>query len=353
MKSFINEILISFFPSYRGNTKIIEYFNSPYNNAIYKLTKEGYEIENEFRNLCHKYKLNHSLNQEELSFIEEIKTEHLKNYVKLSKLRPLEYILFINNTEFFIKLYKESIKEMNLQYECQILKDNCLILEKELKKLRPIYEAVIVRKFIKKILEILIKQNIADIKLINYIPDINLLNSYLKCLKMYYMKERGGKKDIQLDVINLITKIKNNKKEKEDSLKYSQIKYSNENKEIVKVIKLLWAMKNYCNLIIHPKCIINFNINEYISHNNIYDDNDDNYENEDKEGNNIIETNLKIKNSLSFPVSKIAEFLAYGKDTHVLLEKLKELSMKIKYKMEQTQKKIKKMNYEEKGPIII
>ena len=164
MKSFINEILLSFFPSYRGNTKIIEYFNSPYNNAIYKLTKEGYEIESEFRNLCHKYKLNYSLNQEELSFIEEIKNEHLKSYVKLSKLRPLEYELFINYSKFFIALYKESIKEMNLQYECQNLKDNCLILEKELKKLRPIYETVIVRKFIKKILEILIKKNFCRYK---------------------------------------------------------------------------------------------------------------------------------------------------------------------------------------------
>lgn len=162
------------------------------------------------------------------------------------------------------------------------------------------------------------------------------------------MKERGGKKDIQSEVNNLIEKIKNNKKSKEDNLKNSQIKYSNESKEIVKVIKLLFAIKNYCNQLIHPKCVINFNINEYISHNNFIYDNNDNYENEDTECNRIIETNLKVKNSLSFPISKILDFIAYGKDTHVLLIKLKELSMKIKAKMEQTQNRIKEMDYQEK-----
>lgn len=348
MMNFINGFLMSFFPSSRGSTTIREYFNSPYNNAIYKLTAEGYELENEFTNLCHTYQLHYTLNQEELFFIDKIKNENLKNHFKLNKLRPLEYELFINNTRFFIKLYKETLKEMNLQYEWQILRNNCDLLEKELKKLRPIYEAVIMRKFIKKILEILIKKNIKEIKLINYIPNINILNSYLNCLKMYYMKERGGKKDIQSEVNNLIEKIKNNKKSKEDNLKNSQIKYSNESKEIVKVIKLLFAIKNYCNQLIHPKCVINFNINEYISHNNFIYDNNDNYENEDTECNRIIETNLKVKNSLSFPISKILDFIAYGKDTHVLLIKLKELSMKIKAKMEQTQNRIKEMDYQEK-----
>ena len=37
-----------YFPSFRGNKKIIEYFNTPYNNAIKTLSEKGFDFLDEF-----------------------------------------------------------------------------------------------------------------------------------------------------------------------------------------------------------------------------------------------------------------------------------------------------------------
>ena len=347
----IKEYVLSFFPSYRGNTKIKEYFSSPYNHAISKLTEEGYELNKEFKSLCNTYKMIYTLNKDESLFIDQITTEYIQNHVKitLDKKNTLEYELFINNAHLFIKLYKESLQRLDLKYESDILKINCDLLEKELRKISPIYEAVTIRIFVKKLLEALIRKNIDDIYLINYNPEITVLNNYLKCLKMYYISERGSKKDIQKEIKNLIADIESNKKVEEEYLKRPKILYKNENKEIIKVIKVLFTIKNYCNTIINPKNIINFNIDEYIynsNHSCYSEDNHINYE-DDQKCNKICETN-KTKNSLYFPVSKVVEFIAYGKDTHSLLLKLKNLSKKIKNKMENTINKINQVDFQEK-----
>ena len=349
--NFIKEYVLSYFPSYRGNNKIKEYFSSPYNNAISKLTEEGYALNKEFKNLCNTYQMTYTLNKDESLFIDQITTEYIQNHAKitLDKKNPLEYELFINIARLFIKLYKESLQHLDLKYESNVLKTNYNLLEKELRKMRPIYEAVAIRIFVKKLLEDLIKKNINDIYLINYTPEITVLNNYLKCLEMYYISERGHKKNIQKEIKKLITDIESSKNNEKKNSKSPKIQYKNENKEIFKVMKVLFVIKTYCNTVIHPKSIINFNINEYIYNNNqcCYSiDNDINNE-EDQEGYKTCETN-KIKNSLYFPVSKVVEFIAYGKDTSVLLLKLKNLSKKIKNKMEITINKIKQVDFQEK-----
>ncbi len=60
------------FSIFIGNSKIIEYFNEPYNEAILILTKEGYSYIEEFQRLFNIYEATNSVNYRELLFLIEV-----------------------------------------------------------------------------------------------------------------------------------------------------------------------------------------------------------------------------------------------------------------------------------------
>ena len=52
------------------------------------------------------------------------------------------------------------------------------LYKKELEKTLPVFEAVIMRRFVKILLEILIIKNIDIIEIKNYVPSPTILNNY-------------------------------------------------------------------------------------------------------------------------------------------------------------------------------
>ena len=99
-------------------------------------------------------------------------------------------------------------------------------------------------------------------------------------------------------------------------------------------MKILMLIKNIYNEIVHQKSqtTINFNINKYI--NLKKDKNNNEYEEEEKDNNelNVIndkEFNSKEENPNIIPISKIAKFIAYGKGNHSSIIKFKSLWQKL------------------------
>ena len=77
-----------------------------------------------------------------------------------------------------------------------ILESKSEELNKNLEKIWPISEAVISRRFCKKLLEILIRDNINKIDIENYSPDIPIIKSYQKSLLKHYIYRKGINRDI-------------------------------------------------------------------------------------------------------------------------------------------------------------
>ena len=330
IRTSFNYYFNTFFPNYRGDSKIKEYFQYGYNNAIIKLTEEGYELYTEFERLCNCYKLTYNLNNEETLYINSIRYKYLENHMNIHD--QLEnniekYELFIHIAKCFIISCQERINFIDLQYENNIIKNECHILSIEIKKLKPIFEAVNLRIFNKKLLEILIRKNINSIDVVNYFPEVNKLKCYLKSLKCHYIKKKESKKDIQKEITDLIQILE----KKEINSDNSFIKYNNDN-PITQIIKLLFNINKYCNKIVHSEYIINFNMNEYIKNNfkSYITEIDINENNENEEEvQKTINNNYEQKKTAKFSVKDIAEFIAYGKSSHTTLLKLKELSKKI------------------------
>ena len=61
------------------------------------------------------------------------------------------------------------------------------MLRKSMEQIWPIAEAVITRRFSKKLLEELIKKNINLIDIENYNPDIQIINNYKASLALNYI----------------------------------------------------------------------------------------------------------------------------------------------------------------------
>ena len=136
-----------YFPFFRGNSKIIEYFNNPFNNAIKKLSEEGYNFIDEFLNLIEAYSNNYSLNNSELSFKLNVIVGYFKNHEKFSKIQSkLDYEIRLVNS------YISNFKESNLKMQCNIkyLKNQCTLLSLDITEMKPIYEEVVVRICVNK-----------------------------------------------------------------------------------------------------------------------------------------------------------------------------------------------------------
>jgi len=73
---------------------------------------------------------------------------------------------------------------------------------------------VITRRFCKKLLEELIKDNITIINLNNYTPDIQILKKYLSSVSSNYIFRKGFKEDTGLRLKNIIYYLENKKSRK-------------------------------------------------------------------------------------------------------------------------------------------
>lgn len=73
---------------------------------------------------------------------------------------------------------------------------------------------MITRRFCKKLLEELIKDNITIINLNNYTPDIQILKKYLSSVSSNYIFRKGFKEDTGLRFKNIISDLENKKSRK-------------------------------------------------------------------------------------------------------------------------------------------
>ena len=196
--------------SFRGDSEIKNYFSAPYNNAILSLMKEGLDIKEEFVRLCDSYKKSYSLNKQESDFINEIETKfNIKNNRFLIENNYLHiWELSIDLAINFIKSFKDTINLLDYKYKNELLFIQFKLLKVEIEKMKPAYEAIILRKSAKIILEILFTKYIDSINLDNYSPEIENLKNYLNSLKMYYMPKKFLSKNIQNEIGELIHKDK-------------------------------------------------------------------------------------------------------------------------------------------------
>ena len=352
-----------FLANFRGNSQIIEYFKSPYNNAILELSKEGYGFLDEFRRLVNIYTNNYSLSNSELAFVLEVNTlntSNLAKYVLLpSKLN--EYKIFIRLAKSFIIIFKEYISNLEIKCNIKYLKNECHILSLDIEQMKPIYEAVVLRICVKKLLEIFIRKNINLIELDNYSPEEENMIIYLNSLKINYVPNRYNKEEnIQNSVSEIINKMvnqnNNNNNINNNNIKNNNINNNinnkinnninnninninkdsknnpkiiikgNDNKE--QILRILLKIKKYCNEIIHPnEKKINFNIKEYINNN----DNKD-YDYNSDSGSNGSEYSKLNNNPINYSPQRLADFIIFGKGPYKVLTKLKELYQNIKKK---------------------
>ena len=266
----------------------------------------------------------------------------------------------------YIKFFKECNKNINEHYQIEILKCEKELMRKNLEQIWPITEAVILRRFCKKLLEMLIKKNINLIDVENYIPDVQILNNYALSLSKNYMAYMKNKKeesiDIEKEVKIIISNIENNNKldvPKDKKKKNPKLKYYNEDHNDIKVIKSMLKMKTQCNQIIHfnKKFADNLNINDYI-YNNFQIINDEfsfsleeeEEEEEEKksEGPKVvniinISNESKPKKDKNISISNVARFIAYGHPAMSTLKSLETFSENIKIKAKEIQKLINKL----------
>ena len=349
---------LNYFDLNRGDNKIINYFSSNENyKAIKELTNEGYfQFLNEFNEIVNSYSAIYPLNKQELAFIERIRGSCLSN-IKLN----------INNNYFALEAriksekeylisYKQRKSNLKNEYTLDILDLKTKILKKNIKQIWPISDAVITRRFTKKLLESLIRDNIKRISLENYIPNIQTLKKYKVSMSNNYIyreisQGKGKKKELnkEMELGKIISLMEKAPKEKslEQKNENIKIKYLKEDEDVIKVIKLLFRMKNACNKVIHfnKKFGENLNANDYIQLNFMNNEEKEEESKEEKEGEeNINEINtIKENKSImdkNIPISTVAKFIAFGNSSHKTLKNFEKYDKKLKKKIETIQTKV-------------
>lgn len=349
---------LNYFDLNRGDNKIINYFSSNENyKAIKELTNEGYfQFLNEFNEIVNSYSAIYPLNKQELAFIERIRGSCLSN-IKLN----------INNNYFaleariksekeYLTSYKQRKSNLKNEYTLDILDIKTKILKKNIKQIWPISDAVITRRFTKKLLESLIRDNIKRISLENYIPNIQTLKKYKVSMSNNYIyreisQGKGKKKELnkEMELGKIISLMEKAPKEKslEQKNENIKIKYLKEDEDVIKVIKLLFRMKNACNKVIHfnKKFGENLNANDYIQLNFMNNEEKEEESKEEKEGEeNINEINtIKENKSImdkNIPISTVAKFIAFGNSSHKTLKNFEKYDKKLKKKIETIQTKV-------------
>ena len=158
---------------------------------------------------------------------------------------------------------KNTELESRLKNELKMASLHSEILSKEIKRINPVYNAVITRKFVKLLEEKLIFKFINYFNVKNFIPNIETLKKYRNKLdtmqfdNKYQLLNSIDGKILSLNALD--SKKINSGKNK------PKIEYLNYNK-ITKIHKILKAIKSSCNNIIHfdPNNEVEFNLDEFI-----------------------------------------------------------------------------------------
>ena len=353
----------------RGDNTIINYFSSNENyQAIKELTEEGYpQFYDEFCQIVESYSNLYPLNTSELRFIKKIERKNISKALTKNNNNYISWDIKVTSEFNYIKFFKECNKNINEHYQIEILKCEKEVMRKNLEQILPITEAVILRRFCKKLLEILIKKNINLIDVENYIPDVQILNNYALSLSKNYMAYMKNKKeesiDIEKEVKIIISNIENNNKldvPKDKKKKNPKLKYYNEDHNDIKVIKSMLKMKTQCNQIIHfnKKFADNLNINDYIYNNfqiindefsfSLEEEEEEEEEEKKSEGPKVvniinISNEPKPKKDKNISISNVARFIAYGQPAMSTLKSLETFSENITVKAKEIQKLINKL----------
>ena len=353
----------------RGDNTIINYFSSNENyQAIKELTEEGYpQFYDEFCQIVESYSNLYPLNTSELRFIKKIERKNISKALTKNNNNYISWDIKVTSEFNYIKFFKECNKNINEHYQIEILKCEKEVMRKNLEQILPITEAVILRRFCKKLLEMLIKKNINLIDVENYIPDVQILNNYALSLSKNYMAYMKNKKeesiDIEKEVKIIISNIENNNKldvPKDKKKKNPKLKYYNEDHNDIKVIKSMLKMKTQCNQIIHfnKKFADNLNINDYIYNNfqiindefsfSLEEEEEEEEEEKKSEGPKVvniinISNEPKPKKDKNISISNVARFIAYGQPAMSTLKSLETFSENITVKAKEIQKLINKL----------
>ena len=353
----------------RGDNTIINYFSSNENyQAIKELTEEGYpQFYDEFCQIVESYSNLYPLNTSELRFIKKIERKNISKALTKNNNNYISWDIKVTSEFNYIKFFKECNKNINEHYQIEILKCEKEVMRKNLEQIWPITEAVILRRFCKKLLEMLIKKNINLIDVENYIPDVQILNNYALSLSKNYMAYMKNKKeesiDIEKEVKIIISNIENNNKldvPKDKKKKNPKLKYYNEDHNDIKVIKSMLKMKTQCNQIINfnKKFADNLNINDYIYNNfqiindefsfSLEEEEEEEEEEKKSEGPKVvniinISNEPKPKKDKNISISNVARFIAYGQPAMSTLKSLETFSENITVKAKEIQKLINKL----------
>ena len=329
----------------RGDNNIRNYFLSNENyKAIKELTEEGYtEFYENFCEIVDSYSNLYPLNSKELKFIEFVKRKSITNVKSKASKDYISLDAKVKSAINYLNSFNQYNININNQYQIEIFQYETKVMKKSLERIWPMTEAVITRRFCKKLLELLIKKNINLIDIENYTPDIQLLKNYVKSLKLNYIPFRKGiniESEMKKFIENFEAKTKNEPPNKDIKKKNPKIVYFNEKNNDIKSIKLMLKMKNECNAIIHfnKKFAEKININDYI-----YDNFEINIEENDIQDKNegeikIDEININVpKKDKLISVSNVAKFIAYGHPDNSNFKSLETLSQNIKEKLQQIQ----------------
>ena len=344
---------------YRYDYEIINYFNDPYRNAIQTLYSDGYPVEKEYFRLIREYRMRYSpLNNEELEYIfiknivdEKINLDlELKYFESKREIIQNKSFILLNHTKYYglETDYKNQIKTLSIHSE---------ILSKEIKRINPVYNAVIIRKMVKFLEEKLIQTFIQYFDVENFHPKNDLLNKYKeKVLELEFDKKSECIANID-KLLGLTPKELNKNENKKIKPK---IKYL-DNNNITKIERIFHNIRKYCNSIIHfdPKKEVAFNLDT-----SIFGDIIIQTETKDPQDNiNYITTEIQEKNEHYYvKISTVVDYIVHANLPNEELNKLSEIkkNFDIKFnsifdllKKDSSYKKLNSFNHYEKSKEVI
>ena len=247
---------------YRYDYEIIKYFNDPYRKAILTLYNEGYPVKEEYDRLLDEYKtINGYLNLEELNYCLKYINPSNSN---LDILETIELRRKIAHGNIFLLSLDTKYKTLAFEYKSQynLLSLQSEILSKEIKKINPVFNAVLIRKLVKLIEEKLIYNYINYFDEENYTPKIDLLIKYKERINTFLFDKNDKNIKIKIDkeILNLKKKNSINIKDEKNKPKIIYLV----NNKITQIHKVLNIIRIHCNTIIHfdPNKEVEFNLDE-------------------------------------------------------------------------------------------
>ena len=304
----------------RGDKAIIEYFSSnEFNLAIKELTQEGYYQVNEiFNDLAKAYSFTTPLNKEESDFINNINIKCCLN--KKNNDLPELFRINIELAENFVYFYKENKINFDKEYWIGFLENELTALKNIIKKLKPMTETVVLRRFVKKIIEKYIIKNIDKIEIQNYTPDSKILESYKISVSKNFIYRKGCGKEIESSIIEKLEAVKLElSKKKGSKLSKPKLNFLDGNGKANELMKVMFKIKSLCNQIIH-------------------------FENIQNQNEIQLEKKEKNKDSKIISISKIVKFIANGNEANSSLEKLMKLRKEMQIRVKTLKDAIKALN---------